>query len=39
VNTDSLRNAAQNPVASLISVPIQENWNSTLGRGTAPRMW
>ena len=27
VNTDALRNAAQNPVASLISVPIQENFN------------
>jgi len=27
VNTDALRNAAQNPVASLISVPVQENWN------------
>lgn len=27
VNTDALRKAAQNPVASLISVPIQENWN------------
>ncbi len=26
-NTDALRNAAQNPVASLISVPIQENFN------------
>lgn len=26
-NADSLRKAAQNPVASLISVPIQENWN------------
>ncbi|HEV8047883.1 MAG TPA: hypothetical protein VGP35_09135, partial [Terriglobales bacterium] len=25
VNTDALRNAAQNPVASLISVPIQDN--------------
>lgn len=24
---DALRKAAQNPVASLISVPIQENWN------------
>ena len=26
-NSDALRNAAQNPVASLISVPVQENWN------------
>jgi len=26
-NPDDLRKAAQNPVASLISVPIQENWN------------
>jgi hypothetical protein len=26
-NPDKLRKAAQNPVASLISVPIQENWN------------
>jgi hypothetical protein len=26
-NTDALRNAAQNPIASLISVPIQENFN------------
>jgi hypothetical protein len=31
VNTDALRNAAQNPVASLISVPIQENWNFNIG--------
>jgi hypothetical protein len=31
VNTDALRNAAQNPVASLISVPIQENWNFNNG--------
>jgi hypothetical protein len=31
VNTDALRNAAQNPVASLISVPIQENWNFGIG--------
>ena len=30
-NTDSLRNAAQNPVANLISVPIQENWNFGIG--------
>src|SRR5579863_7314076 len=27
VNTDALRNAAQNPVAALISVPIQDNFN------------
>jgi hypothetical protein len=26
-NAEALRKAAQNPVASLISVPIQENWN------------
>ena len=26
-NSEALRKAAQNPVASLISVPIQENWN------------
>jgi hypothetical protein len=31
VNTDALRNAAQNPVASLISVPIQENFNFNTG--------
>ena len=31
VNTDALRNAAQNPVASLISVPIQENFNFNVG--------
>jgi hypothetical protein len=30
-NTDALRNAAQNPVASLISVPIQENFNFNNG--------
>jgi hypothetical protein len=30
-NTDALRKAAQNPVASLISVPIQENWNFGIG--------
>src|SRR5271170_1141861 len=34
-NTDALRNAAQNPVASLISVPIQENFN--FGAGLADR--
>jgi hypothetical protein len=27
VNSDALRNAAQNPVAALISVPIQDNFN------------
>src|SRR6267378_4280176 len=26
-NAEALRKAALNPVASLISVPIQENWN------------
>ena len=26
-SADALRKAAQNPIASLISVPIQENWN------------
>jgi hypothetical protein len=26
-----LRNAAQNPVASLISVPFQDNWNFNIG--------
>lgn len=31
VNTDALRKAAQNPVASLISVPVQENWNFGIG--------
>jgi hypothetical protein len=30
-NADALRKAAQNPVASLISVPIQENWNFGIG--------
>jgi hypothetical protein len=30
-NTDALRKAAQNPVASLISVPVQENWNFGIG--------
>jgi len=30
-NTDALRKAAQNPVASLISVPIQDNWNFGIG--------
>src|SRR5580704_10939160 len=31
-NADALRKAAQNPVASLISVPIQENWNFGVGQ-------
>ena len=30
-NADALRNAAQNPVASLISVPLQENFNFGIG--------
>jgi hypothetical protein len=30
-NSDALRNAAQNPVASLISVPLQENLNFNVG--------
>ena len=30
-NTDALRKAAQNPVASLISVPFQDNWNFGIG--------
>jgi hypothetical protein len=30
-NEEKLRKAAQNPVASLISVPIQENWNFNIG--------
>jgi hypothetical protein len=30
-NTDALRNAAQNPIASLISVPIQPNFNFDIG--------
>ena len=30
-NADKLRKAAQNPIASLISVPIQENWNFGIG--------
>jgi hypothetical protein len=32
-NSESLRKAAQNPVASLISVPVQENWNFNIGPG------
>jgi hypothetical protein len=31
VNTDQLRNAAQNPIANLVSVPVQENWNFGIG--------
>jgi hypothetical protein len=34
-NTDALRSAAQNPVASLISVPLQENFS--FGSGPADR--
>jgi hypothetical protein len=30
-NSESRRKAAQNPVASLISVPVQENWNFNIG--------
>jgi hypothetical protein len=30
-NAEALRKAAQNPIASLISVPIQENWNFNIG--------
>ncbi len=30
-DADKLRKAAQNPVASLISVPIQENWSFGIG--------
>jgi hypothetical protein len=30
-NTDALRKAAQNPVASLISVPVQNNSNFNVG--------
>jgi len=30
-NAEKLRKASQNPVASLISVPIQENWNFNIG--------
>jgi hypothetical protein len=30
-DNEKLRKAAQNPVASLISVPIQENWNFGIG--------
>ena len=30
-NADELRKAAQNPIASLISVPFQDNWNFGIG--------
>jgi hypothetical protein len=30
-NAEKLRKAAQNPIASLISVPVQENWNFSVG--------
>jgi hypothetical protein len=30
-NAEALRKAAQNPVASLISVPFQDNWNFNIG--------
>jgi hypothetical protein len=30
-NSDALRNAAQNPIASLISVPLQDNFNFNTG--------
>lgn len=30
-NADELRKQSQNPIASLISVPIQENWNFGIG--------
>jgi|BogFormECP03_OM2_1039629.scaffolds.fasta_scaffold04007_2 hypothetical protein len=30
-NSDALRNAAQNPIASLISVPLQDNFNFNIG--------
>ena len=33
VNSDALRKAAQNPVASLISVPIQDNFNGGITPG------
>jgi hypothetical protein len=32
-NTDELRKAAQNPVASLISVPVQDNFNFNITPG------
>ena len=33
VNSDALRKAAQNPVASLISVPVQDNFNGGITPG------
>ncbi len=30
-NVEDLRKASQNPFASLISVPLQENWNFDIG--------
>src|ERR1019366_8509014 len=30
-NAEKLRKEAQNPIASLISVPVQENWNFSVG--------
>jgi hypothetical protein len=30
-NAEKLRKEAQNPIASLISVPVQENWNFSIG--------
>ena len=30
-NSEALRNAAQNPIASLVSVPIQDNFNFNIG--------
>jgi len=30
-SADALRKAAQNPIANLISVPVQENWNFNIG--------
>src|SRR6266566_240366 len=32
-NADALRKAAQNPVASLISVPVQDNFNFNISPG------
>jgi hypothetical protein len=31
VNAEELRKQSQNPIANLISVPIQENWNFAIG--------
>lgn len=38
-NTDALRNAAQNPVASLISVPFRKTSILASGPPIAPRMF